>query len=184
LRISHFLSQIHHESNGLKVLEENLNYSASALISTFSRHRISIDDCKKYGRTTNKRADQQMIANIVYGGPWGLKNLGNTDFGDGWKYKGRGPLQCTGKSNYKSFSDYTGIDFVEKPELLLDLKHGLEFACFYWNKKGLNQLCKDDSYATCKKITIKINGGTLGIESRYQLFQQYIKNNNISKLLK
>jgi len=88
LRQAHFLAQIGHESNGLKSVTESLNYSVDGLLKTFSRSRISEADAKKYGRTATQSANQQMIANTVYGGEWGLKNLGNSQQGDGFKFRG------------------------------------------------------------------------------------------------
>lgn len=88
LRQAHFIAQVGHESNGFKSLRENLNYSVEGLLKTFSRSRISIEEANAYGRTSSQPANQEMIANIVYGGEWGRKNLGNTQEGDGWKYRG------------------------------------------------------------------------------------------------
>ena len=88
LRQAHFLAQIGHESNGLKSVTESLNYSVDGLLKTFSRSRISEADAKKYGRTATQPANQEMIANTVYGGEWGLKNLGNSQPGDGFKFRG------------------------------------------------------------------------------------------------
>ena len=99
LRKAHFLAQIDHESKGLTSLTESLNYSVEGLLSTFSRKRISEADALKYGRTKTQRANQKAIANIIYGGEWGRLNLGNTEPGDGWKYRGRGALMCTGRAN-------------------------------------------------------------------------------------
>lgn len=82
--IASFLANINVESAGLTVLTENLNYSTEALISKFGRHRISIADAKKYGRNASHPANQEMIANILYGGEFGSKNLGNTEPTDGW----------------------------------------------------------------------------------------------------
>lgn len=84
---------------------ENLNYTAQALVSKFS-DRISTADAARYGRTAQHAADQPAIANIIYGGSWGLKNLGNTTVGDGWYFRGRGLCQITGRRNYTKF----GID--------------------------------------------------------------------------
>jgi len=179
LRISHFLAQIDHESNGLKTLQENLNYSVEGLTSTFSRSRITLSDCQKYGRRPGRPANREMIANIIYGGAFGVNNLGNTVFGDGWKYRGRGPLQCTGKANYKRYSDYSKIDFVNNPNLMSELQYGFEFACWYWKTKGLNELADNN---LLRKITTKINGGSIGYDQRQKLFNQYFKSQHVVNL--
>ncbi len=170
LRICHFLAQIDHESNGLKTLTENLNYSVSALISTFSRSRISIADAQKYGRTSTQRANKEMIANIIYGGKFGIQHLGNDQLGDGWKYRGRGPLQCTGKTNYKKFGEFIKVDLVTNPDLLANTDMGLEFAGWYWSTRLLNKWADFDDIT---KITKAINGGTNGLSHRIALLNQY-----------
>jgi len=187
---SHFLSQIDHESRGLRTLVESLNYSTSGLIKTFSRNRISLEDINRYGRLEKngkviRAADQVSLANILYGGVFGLKNLGNTEEGDGWKYRGRGPLMCTGRAMYKKFSDYSGIDFVKKPELMIELEHGLDFAIFYWFTFGIDHYHNLDFLAKSKHakkelvvgqiITKKINGGYIGIDKRAELFYKYLE---------
>lgn len=181
LRISHFLAQIDHESNSLKSLQENLNYSVTGLLSTFSRSRISHDDAQKYGRIPGRPANTQMIANIVYGGAFGFKNLGNVSFGDGWKYRGRGPIQCTGLSNYKKYSKSSGWDFVSNPDLMLDLRHGLDFAGWFWAEKNINPLADQNNV---RLVTIRINGGTNGLLHREKLTKSYssISNDLIKKI--
>lgn len=83
-------------------LSENLNYSFAALTSKFP-NRISVADAQKYGRSATQPANQEAIANTIYGGNWGKENLGNTQPGDGWKYRGRGLTQITGRRNYANF---------------------------------------------------------------------------------
>lgn len=114
-QLSYVLATAYHET-GAKMMPvaESLNYSVDGLIKTFSRARISAADANKYGRNSNHPANQQAIANCVYGGEWGKKNLGNTQQGDGWKYRGMGLVQITGRSNYKKF----GIE--DNPESALD----------------------------------------------------------------
>jgi len=185
LRLSHFFAQIKQES-GLKPIEENLNYSVESLISLFGRHRISVSDAKKYGRVDGKqKANQEMIANILYGGEWGKENLGNTKPGDGWKYRGRGFKQITGRANYRSLSDDTGIDFINNPDLLLSEVDAMVSALWFWNKHNLNSLADftglKENQKTKKKedsvilITRVINGGNLGIDKRRKYFEEYKK---------
>jgi predicted chitinase len=90
--------------------EEGLNYGIPGLMSTFSRDRISAADCNRLGRKLPRLADKPGIANVIYGGPWGLANLGNDKPGDGWKYRGRGLVQITGKANYGKIGKKLGLD--------------------------------------------------------------------------
>lgn len=87
LRLSHFFAQADHES-GLKPKVENINYSVDGLLKSFGRHRITHTQAYDYGRSANHSANQQAIANIIYGGSWGKNNLGNIQPGDGWKFRG------------------------------------------------------------------------------------------------
>jgi putative chitinase len=105
LRMAHFLAQTAHESGEFKVVEENLNYKTTALTAMFGS-RITAEQAGKVGRNdaTGQKADQAAIANIIYGGAWGAKNLGNTEEGDGTKFKGRGVIQLTGRANYTAFA--------------------------------------------------------------------------------
>lgn len=114
-QLAYVLATAYHETGAkMRPVAESLNYSVDGLIKTFSRARISAADANKYGRTSNRPANQQAIANCVYGGEWGKKNLGNTQSGDGWKYRGMGLGQITGRANYKKF----GI--ADAPEKALD----------------------------------------------------------------
>ena len=110
--IDDFLANILHESGRLETLEENLNYSATALIAKFGRHRISEADAWKYGRTESQKANQPMIANCLYGGEWGLKNLGNMEPGDGWSFRGSSVIQVTGRGNFTFMENLTGLPLV------------------------------------------------------------------------
>jgi len=142
-RLANFFAQADHES-GLNPISENLNYAADALQGVFGSKRISSADALKYGRTSKKAANQEVIANIVYGGEWGLKNLGNKVWGDGWKFRGRGLFQITGLSNYKSLTNYAkntlqlDVDYVKNPDLLLNESDSIVGATWYWNMRNLN----------------------------------------------
>lgn len=94
-----FLANVATESGRLSTLAENLNYSVEALLAKFGRHRISEADARAYGRSPGHQANQQAIANAIYGGDWGRKALGNTKPGDGWLFRGQGLLQSTGRAN-------------------------------------------------------------------------------------
>lgn len=110
----------HETGTKMKPVTESMNYSVEGLIKTFSRKRISKADCEKLGRTDTRPADQQAIANTVYGGAWGKANLGNTEPGDGWRFRGRGLSQLTGRVNYERFGYRLGIDLEGNPELAND----------------------------------------------------------------
>ena len=175
LRLACFMGQAQHESK-LKPTAENLNYSSNALISEFGRHRISIEDAKKYGRTSVQPANQPMIANIIYGDGWGLKNLGNKVFGDGWKYRGRGIFQVTGLANYTALTIYAQktlglkVDYVKNPDLLLNEADSLIAALWYWNSRELNSYAdKNDVLSISKVINLgnaKASGTPKGLEDR------------------
>lgn len=172
LRMIHFMAQIEHES-GLKPINESLNYSVDGLIEGFGRHRISIDDAKKYGRVDGKqKANQEILANILYGGKWGLENLGNTENGDGWKYRGRGFKQITGRANYAELSKDTGIDYLNNPDMLLNEADAMNSALWFWDKNKLNKYADIDDILS---ITKAINGGIKGIDKRKKLLIKYKK---------
>lgn len=102
--LAYILATAYHETGArMQPVRESLNYSVGGLLKTFGRHRISEADARIYGRTGNRPADQKMIANILYGGEWGAKNLGNTQHGDGWIYRGGGLAQITGRANFTRF---------------------------------------------------------------------------------
>ena len=163
-RQAHFIAQVAHESNGFKSLRENLNYSVDGLLKTFSRQRISEADARKYGRTDSQPANQQMIANTIYGGDWGRKNLGNIAEGDGWKYRGAGLIQLTGRANFTKANQALQFDLVNRPERVAEDNLIAALAAgYFWESNGLNILAdKDDVVA----ITKKINGGQNGLDDR------------------
>lgn len=158
-----FIGQCAHESNNFNVLEEGLNYKAEALMALFSRARISEEDCKKYGRTVDHPANQVEIANHIYGGEWGKKNLGNTEPGDGSKFHGRGLIQLTGRANYEKCGNAIGADLLSNPNALLEPLYAVLSAGWFWSTKGLNSIA--DTWDTVA-ITKKINGGTIGLDDR------------------
>lgn len=170
LRQAAFLPQLGHESAGLGRLVEGLNYSAEALIAKFSRDRISKLDAHTYGRTAAHPADQVEIANRIYGGEWGRINLGNTQPGDGWLYRARGPIGATGRANYAKVRDRLRVrfgtrvpNFEDQPEKLADFEWGAYSAADFWDMKGLNALADAGNF---ELITRRINGGLNGYEDR------------------
>lgn len=163
LRLAHFLAQCEHESNNFKAINENLNYSAKGLLTTFKKY-FSEETAKLYEYKPEK------IANIVY-----ANRIGNGDktSGDGWKYRGRGYIQLTGKDNYKAFSKTINENVVENPDLV-SLKYPLLSAAWYWNSRNLNTLAdKGSTELIVKSITKKVNGGTLGLQERIKNFNFY-----------
>ncbi len=160
LRLAHFMAQIEHES-GLKPISENLNYSAEGLRKTFPKYFPTI-----ISANTNARKPQQ-IANIVYANRMGN---GNIFSGDGFKYRGRGFIQITGKSNYTVLSKDTRIDFLNNPDLLLQEANSMISALWFWNKNKLNDLADKNDI---KAVTKRINGGFNGLEHRIQLFNKW-----------
>lgn len=157
-----FLPNIIHESGGLARMVENLNYSAQALVTKFGIHRITPVQALQYGRidTGQRRqmADQQAIANTIYGGEWGRKHLGNLYEGDGWRYRGRGVIQITGRANYDKVGDLIGQDLIGLPELLEQPRFALE-ACIAWWEDRI----PDSMLGETSRIRERVNGGTNGL---------------------
>jgi len=168
-RIAGFLSQIGHESAGFAVLTENLNYSVEALLAKFGRHRISEADARKHGRTNQQKANQEAIANLLYGGEWGRKNLGNTQPGDGWLYRGRGLKQLTGRDNYRRCGQALAEDFITTPVRLLMPVNAALSAGWFWSINGLNAAADRGDVQTMTKI---VNGGVNGLDKRAALYAQ------------
>ena len=160
LRLAHFFSQISHES-GLKPISENLNYSAQGLIQTFSKY-FTTTEALIFARRPEK------IANRVY-----ANRMGNGDekSGDGWKYRGRGFIQITGKINYFQLANDTDLDCLKNPDLLLQEANAMISALWFWNKAGLNKLADKNDI---KGITRKINGVTIGLAHRQELLKKYL----------
>jgi putative chitinase len=161
LRIAHFMTQIEHES-GLKPISENLNYSAKGLLKTFPKYFKNITESTEYARQSEK------IANRVY-----ANRMGNGDYesGEGWKYRGRGFIQITGKENYFRLANDTDIDCLKNPDLLLEEANAMVSALWFWKIKGLNKFADLNDITT---ITKRINGGLNGFEHRKKLLEKYL----------
>ena len=168
-RIAGFLSQMGHESAGFTKLTESLDYSVEALLSLFKRHRISEADARKHGRTPYQKANQEAIANCLYGGQWGLKHLGNVKPGDGWKHRGRGAKQLTGLDNHRRCGEAIGEDFVNHPERLTLPVNAILSGGWFWAVNKLNAVADDGDI---KRLTREVNGGDFGLERREALFKQ------------
>jgi putative chitinase len=155
LRAAHFLAQVAIETGGLSKVSENMNYSRTGLRKTFGRHRISDADCAKHGRTRTQKANQEAIANLLYGGRWGKENLGNMEEGDGWRFRGGGMLQTTGRANYRKCGHENDPNTLRTPE------GAFRSALKEWKSRGCNALADRDDVTAVRK---SINGGTIGLE--------------------
>jgi len=161
LRLSHFFAQIHHESN-LQPISENLNYSANGLRTTFGKYFTELESIK-YQRKP------ELIANRVYSNRMGN---GIESSGDGWKYRGRGFIQITGKNNYLLLSKDTRMDYLNNPDLLLNEADAMISALWFWDKNKLNVYADKDDV---KGLTKRINGGYNGLNHRSELLKKYKK---------
>lgn len=163
LRLAHFLSQCGHESGGFKLVQENLNYSAQGLQNIFGKYFPGNLE-ESYARQPQK------IANRVY-----ANRMGNGDeiSGDGYKYRGRGYIQLTGKSNYKAFSDAIKEDCVANPDLV-STKYPLASAAWFFHKNGIHKIADGGATdAVVTSVTKRVNGGTIGLADRIKHFKEY-----------
>ena len=163
LRLSHFLSQCAHESMEFKLTIENLNYGADGLLRTFPKYFTKLT-AMKYQRSPER------IANIVYANRMGN---GDSESGDGWKYRGRGYIQLTGRDNYTAFDSFVPENIIEQPELVA-LKYPLLSAAWFFHKNNLNRISdKGSSVEVITELTKRINGGTNGLKDRIHHFEKY-----------
>jgi putative chitinase len=163
-RLAHFLAQCAHESGNFKFLTENLNYSADGLQKIFGKYFSTRALAEQYARKPDK------IGSRVY-----ANRMGNGDeaSGEGYKFRGRGYIQLTGKNNYKEFSDFIKEDCVANPDLVAT-KYPLTSAAFFFNRNDLWRICdKGDSPEVVKAVTVRVNGGTHGLADRQQKFDTY-----------
>jgi putative chitinase len=162
-RLAHFLAQTGHESGGFRVTTENLNYSAKGLTNIFKKY-FTPESAQEYQRKPEK------IANIVYANRMGN---GNQASGDGFKFRGRGYIQLTGKNNYQAF-DKTVEDNIEANPDLVATKYPLLSAAWFWSKNGLNAIADTGAGEdVVTKITKRVNGGTIGLADRIAHFKEY-----------
>lgn len=155
LRVAHFLAQVGHESGAFRFVSENLNYSAKALRAVFGKYFTSDEMAEEYARKP------EQIANVVYADRMGN---GDTDSGDGWRYRGRGLIQLTGKDNYQAMSDAVGKDLVSDPDQVADDPAlTIASACWYWQSRKLNEYADQDDI---RAVTRRVNGGYHGLQDR------------------
>jgi putative chitinase len=162
LRLAHFLAQCGHESGGFKLTTENLNYSAKSLLAVFKKYFPTQSLAEAYEKKPEK------IANIVYADRMGN---GNKNSGEGYKFRGRGYIQLTGKSNYKAFGDSIGIDIVANPELVATKYPLLSAAWFF--QRCLKRCDAGASDENITSVTKCVNGGTNGLIDRMKHFKEY-----------
>lgn len=164
LRLSHFLAQCGHESAGFKAVQENLNYGAKGLLGIFKKYFPTEAKALQYERKPEK------IANLVYG-----SRMGNGDetSGDGYKFRGRGYIQLTGKNNYAAFGKAINEDITANPDVV-STKYPLLSAAWFWSSNSLNALAdKGADDASVTAITKRVNGGTIGLPDRIKHFKEY-----------
>lgn len=150
-----FIAQVGHESAGFSAVVESLNYTPAALVGTFGK-RVTQQQAQALGRTAGHPAQQEAIANLVYG-----NRLGNKAAGDGWKYLGRGLIQVTGLDNYRSCSAALGLDLVTAPFLLERAENAARSAAWFYSTRGCMN-CGND----INRVTRIINGGVNGLADR------------------
>lgn len=154
-RVAMFIAQCGHESNNFKVLSENLNYSAKALNAIFPKY------FERAGRDANEYHRQpRKIANVIYAN---RMDNGDTDSGDGWRFRGGGILQLTGRYNYTKFGEEVELSPEEAVEYVRTKKGALDSACWFWDTNNLNKYC---DARDVKGATKRINGGYIGLEDR------------------
>lgn len=164
LRLAHFLSQCSHESANFTALKENLNYSADGLLKIFPKYFKDRATAEAYARKPEK------IGSRVY-----ASRMGNGDeaSGEGFKFRGRGYIQLTGKSNYVEFGQFIKEDLVANPDLVSD-KYPLTSAAFFFNKNGLWAICdKGSGNDVVTMVTKRVNGGTIGLDDRISKFKLF-----------
>jgi putative chitinase len=164
LRLAHFLAQAGHESGGFKAVNENLNYGAKGLLGIFKKYFPTADKAALYERKPEK------IANLVYGGRMGN---GPEASGEGWKFRGRGYIQLTGKDNYKAFDAVVPENLLESPDLVAT-KYPLLSAAWFFHKNGLHKIAdKGATDAVVTEVTKRVNGGVIGLADRIKHFKEY-----------
>jgi putative chitinase len=164
LRLAHFLAQCGHESGGFKAVQENLNYGAKGLRGIFAKYFPTDAKALEYERKPEK------IANLVYGNRMGN---GAEATGEGYKFRGRGYIQLTGKENYSRFDKTVDEDIVSNPDLVAT-KYPLASAAFFFQSNGLWAICdKGADDATVTSVTKRVNGGTIGLADRLKHFKEY-----------
>ena len=175
-RIAAFIAQTAHESGGYTMLTENLNYKAATLAACWP-NRFAVLGADKKPVKENGKLVPTAVANSIAGKPELIANLvysarmgnGPAESGEGWKYRGRGLKQLTGKDNYNRCGQALGVDFVANPDLLLEPLYAARSAGWFWKS---NNLSKFADVEDLEGMTKKINGGLIGIADRKARYQK------------
>ncbi|AIR71461.1 glycoside hydrolase family 19 protein [Dickeya fangzhongdai] len=162
--VAMFIAQVGHESGGFAQTAENLNYTPAALVGTFG-NRVTKYQADMLGRTAGRPAQQEAIANLVYGG-----RLGNKAAGDGWKFRGRGLIQVTGLDNYRACGAGLKLDLVSSPELLEQDMNAMRSAGWYWMSRGCSRYPDD-----VERVTLLVNGGRNGLDDRRARYARAVR---------
>lgn len=160
-RAAHFLAQVSVESAAQSRVEENLNYSAERLCAVWRSRFKTLSAASQYAR------NPEALANKVYGG-----RMGNTAADDGWRYRGRGLKQMTGKANYSEYAEASRVDVVRWPALLVKPQYAADSAGWFWHARGCNSYADDGDV---NGLTRRINGGETGLRERAALTSQALK---------
>jgi putative chitinase len=166
-RVAGFLAQCAHESGNFKMLEENLNYKEETLLKVFPRYfGPGKRNAKEYARNPEK------IANYVYMDEFRTSKMGNVKEGDGWRFRGRGLKQLTGRENYTNFGKSVNMTAEQAADYVATEKGAIESACWFWNSKKLNAVADTQDIVKMTKI---INGGDIGLADRKSRFEHALK---------
>ena len=178
-RIASFLAQTSHESGGYTMLSENLNYKAATLAACWPNRFAELGPDKKPKKDDKGKLIPTAVANSIAGKPELIANLvyssrmgnGPAESGEGWKYRGRGLKQLTGKDNYTRCGNALGVDLVSNPDLLLEPLYAARSAGWFWKANNLSAFA---DAGDIKGMTKKINGGFIGLEQRQALYDACI----------
>ena len=160
LRLAHFFAQVLHESGCMRFDTENLNYSADALRRVFPKYFRTQEEADAYARKPEK------IANRVYANRMGNRAEAS---GDGWKYRGRGLIQLTGRNNYSAFAEWAGDSRITDEPDLVASEYAVHSAVFFWDRNNLNRIADRDDVVA---LTRRINGGVNGLAHRRELLNK------------
>jgi putative chitinase len=160
-RVRHFLAQVLHETDGLTILVESMNYRAERIVDVWPSRFPNVAAATPYAH------NPEGLAEKVYGG-----RMGNDNPGDGWKYIGRGLLQITGRESYEKFGQRLGIDLVGNPDLATSGEWALKIAASEWKASGCNGHADNDDL---REVTRVINGGYIGLSSRHDWLERTLQ---------
>jgi putative chitinase len=152
LRLAHFMAQVLHESGGLSVRVESMNYRAERIVAVWPSRFPTVASAEPFAH------NPQALANKVYGG-----RMGNVGANDGWTFIGRGLLQITGRESYEKYGGLLDIPLAANPDLAFGPDWSLKIAAEEWNSSGCNTFADQDSI---RKVTRAINGGLIGLADR------------------